>query len=227
MMSEAKTPSGEEKTYTQADLDAAIAKAVESETGGLKSKVQELLDESKAAKTKAKEAEEAKQAAADEAAAKSGDVEALTASWQKKWDAREVEWQAREAELTGSLTQMTSGATATDIANRLAVDADHAENIADYLKARLRTEFEGGTPRTVVLGQDGKPSALTVEELESEVAEMPRFSRLVAGTKAAGGGAAHANGGAAPKKFSDMTGSELVALRRKNPQEYDRLKQAG
>lgn len=191
-MSEEEAPKGEEKTYSQADLDAAIEKA----TGGLKAKVEELLGESKAAKAKAKEAEEAKQKAADEAAHKAGDVDALTASWQKKWDDREAEFKAERDGLTGSLTSLTSGAAATGIANKLAVDAEAAENIADYLKGRLRTEFEGGAAKTVVLGQDGKPSALTVEELEKEVAAMPRFSRIIAGTKATGGGAAHANGGA-------------------------------
>lgn len=198
MMSENEMPKGEEKTFTEAQVQELIAAAVEKETGGLKAKVDELLTESKAAKAKAKEAEEAKQKAADEAAHKAGDVDALTASWQKKWEEREAEFQAREAELSGALTSMTSGATASSLANKLAVDAESAENIADYLKGRLRTDFEGGAAKTVVLGQDGKPSALTVEELEKEVASMPRFSRLIAGTKASGGGAAHANGGAGP-----------------------------
>jgi hypothetical protein len=52
---------------------------------------------------------------------------------------------------------------------------------------------------------------------------------LVADKGAGGGGKQPGSNGGTPgaKKFSEMTSGELVALRRENPQEYDRLKAEG
>ena len=41
----------------------------------------------------------------------------------------------------------------------------------------------------MVIGQDGKPSALTIDELKAEFTSNPAFAPVIAGSKATGGGA--------------------------------------
>jgi len=67
-------------------------------------------------------------------------------------------------------------------------------------------EIRDGVPVTVVIGQDGKPSALTIDELKSELAANPAFAPIIAASKAAGGGASGGgNGGGAAKKAITRT----------------------
>ena len=62
-------------------------------------------------------------------------------------------------------------------------------------------EIRDGVPVTVVLGQDGKPSALTIDDLKSELTANQAFAPIIAASKAAGGGASGSgNGGGAAKK---------------------------
>ena len=61
------------------------------DVSGLKSKVQELLDEKKAADKARKEAEDAARLEREESARKSGNVEELEKSWSEKYNRREAE----------------------------------------------------------------------------------------------------------------------------------------
>lgn len=169
------------------------------DVSGLKRKNEELLAEKRAAADARKQAEESARIAAEEAARKSGDVESLDKSWQKKHaDALA----AKEAELgtvKGTLNKLLVDNVAVQLATELAVQGSSALLIP-HIKSRLEVDTSSGEPKTVVLGPDGKRSALTIEELKAELAANPAFAPVIAGSKATGGGASGTGGGGGAAK---------------------------
>ncbi|WP_312450072.1 hypothetical protein [Stutzerimonas nitrititolerans] len=192
----------------------------------LKEALRKEREERRAAKERAEELERKAQIAAEEAARKNGDIEALENSWREKLDKTSGELMAKLTKANNFISESTAGRDAVKLAAAIAIDADAAANIEDYVRGRLRTEFRDDVPTTVVLGADGKPSAMTLEELQVEVSLMPRFKHIVAGSKATGGGAAGSKGGGAAKTWDQLSGMERVELRRTNPAEHARLKAA-
>ena len=180
---------------------------------GLKNKVDELLREKKAASQKAREAAEEAEAARLEAAKKGNDTEALDKSWQEKFNAREIELKKELEELSGTLVKLTSGQTATKIAAEIAVQGS-ADVLLPHLERRLRTEFRDGSPVTVVLDKDGKPSAMSIDELKAEFQNSAAFAPLIVGTKANGAGRTGGN---------ESSGAGVNEVSRS---EFDRMNQA-
>lgn len=174
----------------------------EGDTAALKSKNEQLLAEAKAAKQKADEAEEKARQASEDAAAKSGDVEALKASWQSKLDKQKADADAEIASLSGSINSMTVKSEARRIAAEIAVDQESAAVLIPHIETRLKAERgESGDFRTVVYDASGKPSAASLDDLKTEFSDNPAFARVIAGSKANGGGAgAGDQGGGAAKK---------------------------
>ena len=171
------------------------------DVSGLKAKVDELLGEKKAAEKKAREAEEAARLEREELARKSGNVEELERSWSEKYARREAELsgqlESTNSSLQNQIRDLTVGRTATDIATTLAVPGS-AKALLPHIERRLSVEQRDGKPTVVVLDQNGKLSAATLDELKAEFTNDPAFGPLIAGSKASGGGAGGAgNGGRA------------------------------
>lgn len=173
------------------------------DVSGLKSKVEELLGEKKAAEKARKDAEEQARLEREEAARKSGNVEELEKSWSEKYNRREAELNGMLEQERGTLgTQirdLTVGRTATDIASALAIPGS-AKALLPHIERRLSVEQRDGKPVVVVLDQQGKLSAATLDELKAEFANDTAFAPLIAGSKASGGGAAGAGGGGGAAK---------------------------
>ena len=173
------------------------------DVSGLKAKVDELLGEKKAAEKKAREAEEAARLEREELARKSGNVEELERSWSEKYSKREAELSAMLEQERGTLStqirDLTVGRTATDIASALAIPGS-AKALLPHIERRLSVEQRDGKPVVVVLDQQGKLSAATLDELKAEFANDTAFAPLIAGSKASGGGAAGAGGGGVAAK---------------------------
>jgi hypothetical protein len=185
------------------------------DVSGLKSKVQELLDEKKAADKARKDAEEQARLDREEAARKSGNVEELEKSWLEKYNRREAELngmlESERGTLSTQIRDLTVGRTATDIASSLAIPGS-AEALLPHIERRLSVEQRDGKPVVVVLDKQGKLSASTLEELKAEFANNTAFAPLIAGSKASGGGAAGAgNGGGAAKGNIGGTKTERTA----------------
>ena len=213
-------PKATPDTFTQEQLIEQINAAVTEATTGLKKKNDELLGEKKAAKDKAAEAETERQRISDEASKKSGDVEALEASWANKVKVLETSHSDKIAPLLSTIEKLTVGAAASDIAARIAIDPDVSVNISDYLRSRLRLDMADGKTSIQVLDGEGKASATTLGELEAQVAELPRFKHVIKGNQASGGGAANASGGAVnSKKRSEMSAVEKRQYQEKHGQE--------
>lgn len=173
------------------------------DVSGLKSKVEELLGEKKAAEKARKDAEEQARLEREEAARKSGNVEELEKSWSEKYNRREAELNGMLEQERGTLStqirDLTVGRTATDIASALAIPGS-AKALLPHIERRLSVEQRDGKPVVVVLDAQGKLSAATLEELKAEIANDAAFAPLIAGSKASGGGAGGAGGGGgAPK----------------------------
>ena len=178
---------------------------------GLKAKLEELLGESKAAKAKAREAEEAAKKAAEEAARKNGDVDALDKSWQEKLSKREQELLAEREGLAGQIKNLTVGRAATDLAAELAVQGS-AKALLPHIQSRLSMDIRDGKPAVVVLDANGKPSAATLDELKAEFTNDPAFAPLIVGSKASGSGA----GGATPGSRAASDSNTKAEAAKKN-----------
>ncbi len=190
-----------------------IPEPEKEDLSGLKNKVDELLREKKAASQKAREAAEEADAARLEAAKKGNDTEALDKSWQEKFNAREIELKKELESLSGTLVKLTSGQTATKIAAEIAVQGS-ADVLLPHLERRLKTEFRDGSPVTVVLDKDGKPSAMSIDELKAEFQNSAAFAPLIVGTKANGAGRTGGN---------ESSGAGVNEVSRS---EFDRMNQA-
>lgn len=173
------------------------------DVSGLKSKVEELLGEKKAAEKARKDAEDQARLEREEAARKSGNVEELEKSWSEKYNRREAELNGMLEQERGTLStqirDLTVGRTATDIASALAIPGS-AKALLPHIERRLSVEQRDGKPVVVVLDQQGKLSAATLDELKAEFANDTAFAPLIAGSKASGGGAAGAGGGGGAAK---------------------------
>lgn len=195
------------------------------DTAGLKAKNDELLAELKANKTKAREAEEAARLAAEDAARKSGDTEALDRSWQEKHTAALAEKEGTLSALQAQVHALTVGATAARLAGELAVQGSSAV-LQQIIEPRLSMELREGKPTVVVLDAERRPTALTVEEFKTQLFNDAALAPLIASSRASGGGATGGKGGGAAKTWDQLTGMERVELRRTNPAEHARLKAA-
>jgi len=173
------------------------------DVSGLKSKVQELLDEKKAADKARKDAEDQARLEREENARKTGNVEELEKSWSEKYNRREAELNGMLEQERGTLStqirDLTVGRTATDIASALAIPGS-AKALLPHIERRLSVEQRDGKPVVVVLDAQGKLSAATLDELKAEFANDTAFAPLIAGSKASGGGAAGAGGGGGAAK---------------------------
>jgi len=125
--------------------------------------------------------------AAQEAARKAGDIEALEASWKEKFANVTT---ARDAEVDGykrTISNMTVGTAANSLANELAV-AGSADLLLPHIERRLAVEMSNGEPIVRVLGQDGKPSAASLDDLKAEISNNAAYAPILVGSKASGSG---------------------------------------
>jgi hypothetical protein len=114
------------------------------------------------------------------------DAEKLENSWKSKLEKREKELtgeiEAANSSLQTLLVDNVAQAIATEISTAPAV-------IMPHIKSRLKTEKVDGKFITKVVDKDGKPSALTVDELKKEFSVNPDFKSIITASKASGGGA--------------------------------------
>lgn len=162
------------------------------DTTGLKAQRDALLNEKKEAQRKAKEAEEAAKTLAEESARKNGDVAALEKSWQEKLAATESNYKNLNESLTKQIHGLTVGQTATKLAAELAISGS-ADVLLPHIQSRLTVEIKDGAPSVRVLDLQGKPTALTIDELKQEFISNKAFAPLIAASKATGGGASTTN----------------------------------
>lgn len=186
-------------------------------------KVGELTDQLTAIKAELTTAVAERDAAK---ADKGKDVQAIEASWQAKIDALQAKAAATETELTSEVERLLKTNTATTMASEISTVP---ELFQDVISKRLKVE-KGADGRyfTRVLDEAGAPSALTLDELKKELLANKKYAAIIISGKGSGGGAGQSGSGsgADEKKWLDYSDTELVQLRKDDPEKYDRLKQA-
>lgn len=187
---------------------------IEKETGGLKSKLEELLGETKTAKQKAKELEEAQQAIEEARAKEKGEFKELYEREQKA----KAELAEKYEGFAKRIQQKEVEGAAQSIASELTRDTKRAELLRKEI-----IQFAKYTDDGVKFEMGG----VEVDRAKVMTHISENYPFLIDGSGASGGGASGSklNGGAV-KKFNEYTGAELKAIREENPAEYDRLKSA-
>ena len=206
-------PGGGGQTFTMEQVKQMIA----DEVAGLKSNNDKLLAEKKEAKRLAEEAAAQQLLASQEAARKSGELEAfektLRGEYAPQLEAKDKIIAARNERILSSEKKA--------IVNSLAgmmID----ESAADILGVFVRTEFDGDDVVTKFVGADGNVITTDVAQFKKYLCENKAFSHLIKADAATGGGAGGGKGGGAAKQFSEMNDAERIELHRTNPAEFER-----
>lgn len=195
-----------QKTYTEDEVRALLDK----ETGGLKAKVDELLGESKSAKQKARELEEAQQRAEEERQREKGEFKTLYEREQKA----KQELAEKFSEYQTRIQRQEINLESAKLAGQLARDTARAELLAEKV-AQLAKHTDEGVRFEIggVEVDHGKVIAHLTE----------KYPFLVDASGANGGGAPVGNQGGRAVPKGDMGGDRearkaAIAARFKLPQ---------
>ncbi|AIW01674.1 hypothetical protein vB_Pae_PS9N_00023 [Pseudomonas phage vB_Pae_PS9N] len=190
----------------------------DEDTGALKRAKDREAQLRKDAEKEAKELRERLESIEGDDARKKGDIATLEKSWQSKLEKQREEYEAKVSKLTSHTTKTLVDNVASQLAHKI---SNAPAIIMPHIKSRLIADFEGDAPVTRVLDKDGKPSALTIDELANEFVANKDFSAIITASKASGGaGKPSQNGGGAPKfngqsdkpaDLSKMNPAELAA----------------
>ena len=171
----------------------------DEDTGALKRAKDREAQLRRDAEAKLREAQEELDRINGDDARKKGDITTLEKSWQKKLDDSKAEYETK----FGKLTSHTKTQLVDNVAQQIASKISNAPALLlPHIKARLAADFEGDSPITRILDKDGKPSAMTVEELSAEFVANKDFSAIITASKASGGAGkpSNSNGGGAPNQ---------------------------
>ena len=196
----------------------------ESSVAGLKANHDQLLTEKKEQQRLAQDAEakriEAERLAQEEIARKSGNLEAIENSWKEKLALRETELTSQLSQAQAKNYELTVGRQAQELAGELA-KPNAQRLLAKEIKERLTLD-ENGNIR--VLDLQGKPSALTIDELKAQLRADPTYQDIIIINNSSGGGATGGGqGGGAAKNPKDYTVQEMKDLRASSPELYNQL----
>lgn len=183
----------------------------EDDVGALKRAKDREVEKRKEATKRAEEAEAKLAELEGNDARKKGDIATLEKSWNKKLEDAKSESQAKIDKLTAHTTKTLVDNVALQIANQISTAP---ALMLPHIRVRLAADFEGDEPKTRVLDKDGKPSALTPDELGKELAANPDFAAIIRASKASGG-AGSKNGGASktPGTGSGTSQPNLAAMK--------------
>ena len=185
----------------------------ESDIDGLKASRDALLAEKKEQQRLAQEAEAEKlrieREALEEAARQKGDWQALEDSYKAKLAEKETEFSTQAETLRKQVYKLTVGDQALKLASE--ISKSHAIGImTPFIEQRLTLD-ENNNVR--VLDLQGKPSAMTIDDLKQEFKANAMFQDIVVANNSSGGGATGGGqGGGAAKNPKEMTEQERIDL---------------
>jgi len=166
----------------QSDLTASI-----EASKGFQESITKLEENNKALLGEKATAKKAAQTAEEEAARKSGDIDALEQSWKDKLTAETGSRDEKLSSYQKTISDMTAGSAARDMAAELALPGSAAV-LLPHIKSRLSVDMDGDSPLVRVLDKDGKPSAMSIDDLKKEIEADKAFAPLLLGSKASGSG---------------------------------------
>lgn len=180
-----------------------ILQNLQKEVEALKAHSQKLLNEKKTEQAKRKEAEELAKMEAAEKAKKAGDYEQLFKSSEEE----RTRLQQQLEKFNENITREKINNKAKELANTIS-SGYRANDLAEKIAQRLEISEDGFR----VKSEDGSLTISKPEELLASMKVDERFSHLIDGPKATGGGANGSNSGAEKNKLTRA--------------EYDSLSQA-
>ena len=196
----------------------------ESDIDGLKASRDALLAEKKEQQRLAQEAEAEKlrieREALEEAARQKGDWQALEDSYKAKLAEKENEFTSKADTLRKQVYKLTVGDQALKLASE--ISKSHAIGImTPFIEQRLTLD-ENNNVR--VLDLQGKPSAMTIDDLKQEFKANAMFQDIVVANNSSGGGATGGGqGGGAAKNPKEMTEQERIDLYNRDPVLFKQL----
>lgn len=148
-------------------------------------------------------------------ARKKGDIQTLEKSWQKKIEETETKYKGELENLQSFAKSQLVDSVASSLASELSTSP---RLLMPHIKSRLQADFEGDKPATRILDKDGKPSALSIEDLKNEFLTDKDFSSILIASKASGGAGGEKkaqgfgeSGGEKPKDLSSLNPKEMAA----------------
>ena len=187
----------------------------DEDTGALKRAKDRESQLRRDAEKEAKELREKLEGIEGDDARKKGDIATLEKSWQRKLDDQKAEYEGKVSKLTSHTTKSLVDNVALSIASKI---SNAPALILPHIRARLQADFEGDEPKTRVLDKDGKPSALSVDELSAEFVANKDFAAIITASKASvGAGKSSQNGGGAPNNPGN-SGNQTADLSKMSPQ---------
>lgn len=136
------------------------------------------------------------------------DVKTLTEQHTKKLGETKAEYDARLAKRDGFITTTLIDSVASKLAAKIAIP-NGANLLLPHIKSRMQVNFEGDEPTTVILGTDGKPSKMTLDELSAEFVANKDYSAIIRASNASGSAASGKNNGSAGKLNNSQTPADL------------------
>lgn len=155
-----------------------------------------------------------------EGAIPKADVEALKKSYQAKYDKDIKERDDKLTRASATIEKQLIDNVAQSMATKIVAKPEYSEVVLPHIRGRLKLAYDSdGNAETTVLDKDGKPSALTLEDLEKEMLQRKAFAPILRGSHASGGsangsdGRSSAAGHTSSKDFdmSKATPAEIVA----------------
>lgn len=138
-----------------------------------------------------------------------GDIDAVTQSYEDKIAKMEGDHKTVIEGLQGQLRGVLVDSAAKQMATELAIDGS-SDVILPHIMRRLGMDEREGNQVTIVLDQEGRPSALSLDELKTEISENPAFAPVIRGSKSSGGGTgAGEEGSGASGTVKDLAGVGL------------------
>lgn len=210
----------------KADGDNYVLDVEDAGFETLKAEKEAAKREADEAKRKLKEKEDAEAEAArkatEDAAKAAGDIAALEKSWKEKAERDAAAAREEGKRAMDALRAVTINQAASDMAKRICTVPGLLEGL---IRDRLSVEIVEGLPLIRVKDAAGRPSALSLTDLEKEFLDNPSYKTIMKGSSSGGGGAGGAGegGGAGRKKLSEMTATEEAKFANEHPDEYKRL----
>lgn len=143
---------------------------------------------------------------------------------------------SQEAEtLRGTVDELTKRLNARDdaikrnamatVATQVSGHAKTPKVLMPHVMSRLSADLdEEGNAVVSILGLDGKPSKLTVDELVAEFRGAEEFQGLMLASTSSGGGGGNPDGGnPVNKSLKDMSEKERVAMAKSDPEGLKKL----
>lgn len=149
-----------------------------------------------------------------------GNIEALEKSWKEKFENREKELLGENGKLKGMLSGSIKETAIMGLTAKI-VKPEFQRFFKKDIETRFDVELEGDKPTLRILGKDGKPSALTLEDFEKEIVANKEYASILIASRASGaggtdkpkpaGGTVHTDSDGKPINLATMRPTELAA----------------